>query len=182
MTAPAVCNPRVRCDPMKVAVRLFAGLRELAGTRATEIELSPGSTAADVWPALELGDEPPGLLLAVNKSYAARDTVLAGRRRGRADPARLGRRVPPLRGAAVARRRRPRGRLGRCRRDRHVHRDDARALARTRRGSARVRGLRGHGRGRDGADRGRARRAARRSSRSRSTTGSASSASAGRAS
>ena len=76
MTAPAVCNPRVRCDPMKVAVRLFAGLRELAGTRATEIELSPGSTAADVWPALELGAEPPGLLLAVNKSYAARDTVL----------------------------------------------------------------------------------------------------------
>jgi molybdopterin synthase catalytic subunit len=61
---------------MKVAVRLFAGLRELAGTRATEIELSPGSTAADVWPALELGAEPPGLLLAVNKSYAARETVL----------------------------------------------------------------------------------------------------------
>jgi len=76
MTAPAVRKPRVRCDPMKVAVRLFAGLRELAGTRATEIELSPGSTAADVWPALELGAEPPGLLLAVNKSYAARDTVL----------------------------------------------------------------------------------------------------------
>ena len=76
MTATAVCKPRVRCDPMKVAVRLFAGLRELAGTRATEIELSPGSTAADVWPALELGAEPPGLLLAVNKSYAARDTVL----------------------------------------------------------------------------------------------------------
>ena len=76
MTAPAVRKPRVRCDSMKVAVRLFAGLRELAGTRATEIELSPGSTAADVWPALELGAEPPGLLLAVNKSYAARDTVL----------------------------------------------------------------------------------------------------------
>ena len=76
MTAPAIRKPRVRCDPMRVAVRLFAGLRELAGTRATEIELSPGSTAADVWPALELGAEPPGLLLAVNKSYATRDTVL----------------------------------------------------------------------------------------------------------
>ena len=61
---------------MKVAVRLFAGLRELAGTRATEIELPEGSTAAAVWPALELGAEPPGLLLAINKSYAARDTVL----------------------------------------------------------------------------------------------------------
>jgi molybdopterin synthase catalytic subunit len=63
--------------PMKVAVRLFAGLRELAGTRATEIELPEGAIAGDVWPALELGPEPPGLLLAVNKSYAARDTALA---------------------------------------------------------------------------------------------------------
>jgi molybdopterin synthase catalytic subunit len=61
---------------MKVAVRLFAGLRELAGMRATEIDLAPGSTAADIWPALALGVEPPGLLLAVNKAYAARDTVL----------------------------------------------------------------------------------------------------------
>jgi molybdopterin synthase catalytic subunit len=61
---------------MNVSVRLFAGLRELAGTRATEIELPTGSTAGAVWPALELGAEPAGLLLAVNKSYAARDTVL----------------------------------------------------------------------------------------------------------
>src|SRR3954471_15598462 len=76
MTAAAVCTPWVRCDSMKVAVRLFAGLRELAGTRATEIELPPGSTAAAVWPALDLGTAPPGLLLAVNKTYATRDTVL----------------------------------------------------------------------------------------------------------
>jgi MoaE-MoaD fusion protein len=62
---------------MRVAVRLFAGLREIAGTRATEIELEGGSTAADVWAALDLGDEPPGVLVAVNKSYAPRDTVLA---------------------------------------------------------------------------------------------------------
>ena len=62
---------------MKVAVRLFAGLRELAGVRVTEIELPGGSTAADVWPALELGDEPPGLLVAVNKVYSARDHILA---------------------------------------------------------------------------------------------------------
>ena len=62
---------------MRVAVRLFAGLRELAGTRATVIELPEGAIAGDVWPALELGVEPPGLLLAVNKSYAARDTALA---------------------------------------------------------------------------------------------------------
>ncbi len=62
---------------MKVAVRLFAGLRELAGARRVEIELPSGSTAADVWPALALGEEPPGLLLAVNRSYAARSLVLA---------------------------------------------------------------------------------------------------------
>lgn len=62
---------------MKVAVLLFAGLRELAGVRATEIELPAGSVAADVWPALGLGDEPAGLLLAVNKSYAARDSLLS---------------------------------------------------------------------------------------------------------
>jgi molybdopterin synthase catalytic subunit/molybdopterin converting factor small subunit len=62
---------------MRVAVRLFAGLRELAGLRATEIELAPGSTAGDVWPALALGEEPPGLLLAVNKSYVTRGTVLS---------------------------------------------------------------------------------------------------------
>jgi molybdopterin synthase catalytic subunit len=62
---------------MRIGVRLFAGLRELAGARAREIELPAGATAADVWPALELGDEPPGLLLAVNKSYAPRDTLLS---------------------------------------------------------------------------------------------------------
>jgi MoaE-MoaD fusion protein len=61
---------------MKVAVRLFAGLRERAGTRALEIELPDGATAADVWPALGLGDEPPGLLLAVNRAYASRDASL----------------------------------------------------------------------------------------------------------
>ncbi len=61
---------------MKVSVRLFAGLRELAGTRAVEIELPTGSTAGAVWAALDLGAEPAGLLLAVNKSYAARDSVL----------------------------------------------------------------------------------------------------------
>jgi len=62
---------------MRVVIRLFAGLHELAGMRATEIELPDGAFAADVWPALDLGDEPAGLLIAVNKSYSARDTVLA---------------------------------------------------------------------------------------------------------
>ena len=62
---------------MKVAVRLFAGLRELAGARALELDLPAGAVAADVWPALELGDEPAGLLVAINKSYAEPGTALA---------------------------------------------------------------------------------------------------------
>jgi molybdopterin converting factor subunit 1 len=62
---------------MKIAVRLFAGLRERAGTRTIEVELPDGATAADVWPALALGEEPRGLLLAVNRAYAQRDAPLA---------------------------------------------------------------------------------------------------------
>ena len=58
-------------------MRLFAGLRELAGARAVEIDLPEGATAGDVWPALDLGDEPPGLLIAVNRSYAPRESALA---------------------------------------------------------------------------------------------------------
>jgi molybdopterin synthase catalytic subunit len=55
-------------------VRLFAGLRERAGWMQREIE---AASVADVWPALGLGDEPEGLLYAVNKEYAARDRALA---------------------------------------------------------------------------------------------------------
>ena len=58
---------------MRVAVRLFAGLRERAGTRARELELAENATVGDVWPALELGDEPAGLLYAVNKAYVPFD-------------------------------------------------------------------------------------------------------------
>jgi molybdopterin synthase catalytic subunit len=57
-----------------VNVRLFAGLRERAGWSQREIE---AASVADVWPALGLGDEPAGLLYAVNKEYAARDRALA---------------------------------------------------------------------------------------------------------
>lgn len=62
---------------MKIAVRLFAGLREQAGTREKTVELPDGATAADVWPELGLGDEPSGLMLAVNRAYVARDTALS---------------------------------------------------------------------------------------------------------
>jgi len=57
-----------------VTVRLFAGLRERAGWSKREID---AARVADVWPALGLGDEPQGLLYAVNKRYAERDTTLA---------------------------------------------------------------------------------------------------------
>jgi MoaE-MoaD fusion protein len=59
---------------MTIRVRLFAGLRERAGWSQREID---AATVADVWGALGLGDEPEGLLYAVNKEYAARERALA---------------------------------------------------------------------------------------------------------
>ena len=59
---------------MPVTVRLFAGLRERAGWARREVE---AATVADIWQALELGDEPGGLLYAVNKEYATPDRALA---------------------------------------------------------------------------------------------------------
>ena len=62
---------------MKVAVRLFAALRERAGTREAALELEEGASVDDVWPALGLGDEPAGLVYAVNRAYVERGTLLA---------------------------------------------------------------------------------------------------------
>lgn len=59
---------------MTVRVRLFAGLRERAGWSQRDVD---ATTVADVWPALDLGDEPQGLLYAVNREYAAHDRALA---------------------------------------------------------------------------------------------------------
>jgi MoaE-MoaD fusion protein len=59
---------------MKVRVRLFAGLRERAGWSEREIEVD---TLDQVWTALDLGEEPAGLLYAVNQEYADRDRELA---------------------------------------------------------------------------------------------------------
>ena len=55
-------------------VRLFAGLRERAGW--SERELERVDRIADIWPALDLGEEPEGLLYALNKEYADRDQLL----------------------------------------------------------------------------------------------------------
>ena len=58
-------------------MRLFAGLREQAGTGERELDLPTGARLADVWASLGLGEEPEGLLYAVNKDYAAGDRLLS---------------------------------------------------------------------------------------------------------
>ena len=60
---------------MRVKVRLFAGLRERAGV--AERELEEVARVGDIWPALGLGEEPEGLLYAVNRRYAEREQELA---------------------------------------------------------------------------------------------------------
>lgn len=59
---------------MHVTVKLFAGLRERAGWSTRQVE---AGSVAEVWPQLDLGDEPPGLLYAVNREYADRSTALS---------------------------------------------------------------------------------------------------------
>jgi len=60
---------------VRVTVRVFAGLRERAGWSQRELE--GVERVGDVWPALALGDEPSGLLYAVNREYASADRCLA---------------------------------------------------------------------------------------------------------
>jgi molybdopterin synthase catalytic subunit len=68
---------------MKLSVRLFAMLRESAGTDRLEIELEEGATAADALaelrrsPGLELLERLP-VRLAVNREYAEDATQLRG--------------------------------------------------------------------------------------------------------
>ena len=61
---------------MRISVRLFAGLREQAGVRERSLELPDGATVADIWALLGLGEEPAGLLYAVNRGYAERGVGL----------------------------------------------------------------------------------------------------------
>ena len=75
---------------MTVRVRLFAALRERAGW--SERELDGVARVSDVWPALGLGDEPPGLLYAVNREYAPPERELAN-----GDEVAL---IPPVSGGA----------------------------------------------------------------------------------
>ena len=62
---------------MRVSVRLFAALREQAGARERTLDVPEGATVADVWPALELGEQPAGLLYALNREYADRTAPLS---------------------------------------------------------------------------------------------------------
>jgi len=57
-----------------VTVRLFAGLRERAG--AARLEIDGVERVDDVWAKLGLGDEPPGLLYALNRAYVGKEHVL----------------------------------------------------------------------------------------------------------
>ena len=75
---------------MRVRVKLFAALRERAGCGERELELGEGATVGDVWPRLDLGPEPDGLLYAVNRAYADRDRPL-----GEGDEVAL---IPPVSG------------------------------------------------------------------------------------
>jgi molybdopterin synthase catalytic subunit/molybdopterin converting factor small subunit len=61
-------------DSVRITVRLFAGLRERAGT--PRLEIDGVSRVGDVWAKLGLGDEPGGLLYAVNREYAGPDEAL----------------------------------------------------------------------------------------------------------
>jgi MoaE-MoaD fusion protein len=62
---------------VNVRVRLFAALRERAGAGSVEVELPEDAVVGDVWPALGLGDEPSGLLYALNRGYAEKTAALA---------------------------------------------------------------------------------------------------------
>ena len=62
-------------EDVRVTVRLFAGLRERAGTGRLEVD--GVDRVGDVWKRLDLGDEPSGLLYALNRAYVERDHALA---------------------------------------------------------------------------------------------------------
>lgn len=81
---------------MKVSVRLFAGLRERAGTQHVEIELPDGAVVSDLLTAMgqtPVGELHPGeCVVAINREYAgAGEPVRAG------DEIAL---VPPVSGGA----------------------------------------------------------------------------------
>src|SRR3954451_18770010 len=80
-----------------IHVRVCAGVRERAGW--SEKELEGVERVNEVWPALDLGEEPPGLLYAVNREYADQERELAD-----GDEVAL---IPPVSGGALRAREEP---------------------------------------------------------------------------
>jgi molybdopterin synthase catalytic subunit len=68
-------RPSGKIQVVRISVRLFAGLRERAGL--SRLELEGVERVGDVWARLDLGDEPGGLLYAVNREYVDRSHTLA---------------------------------------------------------------------------------------------------------
>jgi molybdopterin synthase sulfur carrier subunit len=69
---------------MRVTVRLFARLRDLAGASELEREAPAGATARDVWQALlaefpAMAQYDSSISTAVNADYAKMSTTLADR-------------------------------------------------------------------------------------------------------
>src|SRR3954447_13398361 len=86
----SVSTPPAYPARMVVSVRLFAGLRERAGSERIEVELPAGATVADLLAAMELA--PRSCVAAVNREYAGPDTPI-----GAGDEGAL---VPPVSGGA----------------------------------------------------------------------------------
>ena len=67
---------------MRITIRLFARLRDLARQSEFAREMPPGATAADVWRTLvgefpEMARYDSSISTAVNADYAKMNTVLA---------------------------------------------------------------------------------------------------------
>jgi molybdopterin synthase catalytic subunit len=62
---------------VEVSIRLFAGLRELAGSDSLQLHLADGASVADALVELSGQIDARGCLLAVNREYADDDHILA---------------------------------------------------------------------------------------------------------
>jgi len=62
---------------VQVQIRLFAGLRETAGTEAVTLELPDGASVSDALAQLRWLTGETKVLMAVNREYASSDAVLA---------------------------------------------------------------------------------------------------------
>ena len=75
---------------MELTVRLFAGLRERAGSPTVTVSLPDGPTVADLLAAMDL--PPRSCVVAINREYASADAVI-----GPGDEVAL---IPPVSGGA----------------------------------------------------------------------------------